>query len=314
MSIRTRGGIALKEEEKLKIGIAGTGKMGAAIATRLLNVGHDVRVWNRTADKTRPLEEAGAKIAATPAQLASSCQLVITILTDAAAIKAVYEGPEGLLDGDVAGKLFIEMSTVRPDTERALAGRVVNKGAALIDCPVSGSTGPAREGRLLGFVGGAANDVERARPILDQICRRVEHVGPVGAGSSMKLAINLPLFVFWQSFGEALSLCRSLGLEPARIVDIFADSTGGPNALRGRGPTIIAALAGKEISPVTSDVNSIRKDLKTMIEEARALGWTLPVASRALECIDEAAHEGLGSSDCVMLPARWVQGAGRMAE
>lgn len=294
----------------MKLGIVGMGRMGTAIAGRLLGLGHEITVWNRTADKARALASAGAKIAATPAQLAEQSEFIISILINAEAIDQVYGGASGLLSGDVAGKLFIEMSTVRPDTERALAERVREKGAAMIECPVGGSVGPAREGKLFGFVGGAAADVASAKPLLDQLCRRVEHVGPVGAGASMKLAINLPLIVFWQSFGEALALCGSLGLDPARLVDIFADTSGGPNVLKGRGPMIIAALQGRDTGPITFDVDGIRKDLRTMIEEAEARGATLPVASQALQCFDEAARDGLGASDAVALPVRWMKRQG----
>ncbi len=294
----------------MKIGIVGTGRMGAAIAGRLLGLGHAVTVWNRTAEKTRSLATAGAAVAATPGELAAASEIVITILTDAAALDAVYHGKDGLLSDGVAGKLFIEMSTVRPATEKALAAKVRAKNAALIDCPVGGTVGPAKEGKLFGFAGGEAADVARAKPILDQLCRRVEHVGPVGAGASMKLAINLPLLVYWQALGEALLLCKSLGLDPVRLMDIFADTSGGPNVLKVRGGTIAAALGGKDTGAVTFDIDSIRKDLQTMIEEAGALGCTLPVAARALECFDQAAREGLGARDAAMLPVRWAQRAG----
>ncbi|MGC2517520.1 MAG: NAD(P)-dependent oxidoreductase [Burkholderiales bacterium] len=295
----------------MKIGIAGTGRMGAAIAGRLMSLGHEITVWNRTAEKTAPLAAAGAKVAATPAELAARADVIITILTDAAAIDAAYHGRSGLLSGNVTGKLFIEMSTVRPETERALVAKIRNKGAALIECPVGGTVGPAKDGKLFGFVGGEAADVARARPLLDQLCRRVEHVGPVGAGASMKLAINLPLLVFWQAFGEALSLCAPLGIDPARLVDIFADTSGGPNVLKARGATLVSALQGKDVGTVTFDVDSIRKDLRTMIEEAKALGVRLPVASRALECFDEAAQDGLGKGDASTLPVRWAKKRGK---
>src|SRR5256886_10193625 len=212
----------------MKIGMAGTGRMGAAIAQRLAGRGHQVRVWNRTADRARAL---GLEVADSATRLAEVSETLISILTDAAAIESVYGQ---LLAGDVKGKLFIEMSTVRPETEKRLAEKVRAKGAALVECPVGGTVGPAKEGKLFGFAGGEAADVARARPLLDQLCRRVEHVGPVGAGAAMKLAINLPLLVFWQAFGEALALCRSLGLDSARIVDIFADTSGGPHVLKER--------------------------------------------------------------------------------
>jgi 3-hydroxyisobutyrate dehydrogenase len=291
----------------LKIGIAGTGRMGTAMAQRLMSVGHDVTVWNRSKEKTKPLAEAGAKVATTPGELAGASDLVISILTDAAAIEATYNAEAGLLSADVKGRLFLEMSTVRPEVEEKLAAKIKAKGAALIDCPVGGSTTPAREGKLLGFVGGDASDVARAKPILDQLCRRVEHVGPVGSGARMKLAINLPLLVYWQALGEALLIIKSLKLDPARVVDILADTSGGPNVLKARGPAIAAALQGKEITPVTFDVDSIRKDLRTMIEEGRALGSALPLTECALSCFDEASKDGLGPKDASTLPARFAR-------
>ena len=280
--------------------------MGAAIAQRLMSVGHEIVVWNRTAEKTRPLVAAGAAPGATPFQLASFSDTVITILTDAPAIDTAYHAHDGLLSGNVEGKLFIEMSTVRPQTERTLAARIREKGAVMVECPVGGTVGPAREGKLFGFAGGEAADVARARPLLDRLCRRVEHVGPIGAGSSMKLAINLPLLVFWQAFGEALALCRALGLDSARIIDIFADTSGGPNVLKGRGAALTAALKGEDVGPVTIDIDSMRKDLRTMIEEARSLGTDLPVTASALQCYDQASLAGLGKGDITAIPVHWL--------
>ena len=294
----------------MRIGICGTGRMGAALATRLLGLGHEVAVWNRTAAKTAPLAAAGAQVAASPAALAARCEAVITILTDAAAIDAAYRGAVGLLSGDVAGKLFIEMSTVRPETERALAEAVRAKRATLVECPVGGTVGPAKEGKLFGFVGGEAADVARARPVLEQMCRRVEHVGPVGAGASMKLAINLPLLVYWQALGEALSLVRPLGLEPARVLDILQDTSGAPNVLKNRAASLATQLGGGQVAP-TVDIDTIGKDLRTMIEEARSLGAALPVAASALGCYERASRDGLGAADCTKLPAYWIERGGR---
>jgi len=281
--------------------------MGAAMASRLLEREHPVTVWNRTREKAQALVAAGASVAATPRELASACQVVISMLTDAAAIDATYRGRDGLLEGEVRGKLFIEMSTVRPEVEQALSASVSGRGAALIECPVGGTVGPAKEGRLFGFVGGAAADVARARPVLDELCRRVEHVGPVGAGASVKLAINLPLLVYYQALGEALSLCRSVDVEPPRLIDIFADTSGGPNMLKVRGAAIAATLQGRETSPVTFDVDLIRKDLRTMLEEAAALGVEMPLTAQALERYDAAARDGFGAKDATMLPAYWLR-------
>lgn len=283
------------------------GRMGSAIALRLLDLRHEVTVWNRSIEKTVPLEAAGARVAMSPALLASGCDVVISIVADAPALDATYAGEHGLLSPDVTGKLFVEMSTVRPDVQEKLAERARAKGAALIECPVGGTVGPARQGKLFGFVGGEDAHVARAKPVLEQLCRRLEHVGPIGNGARLKLAINLPLMVYWQALGEALVLCQSLGLDPARLVDILADTSGGPNALKVRGPSIAAALGGAEISPVTFDVDLMRKDMRTMIEEARSLGRSLPVTERALACFDEAARDGLGGKDAAALPVRFLQ-------
>ena len=152
----------------MKVGVAGLGMMGAAIAQRLIEVGHTVTVWNRSGDKLKPVVTAGATAAATPAALASTCEVIITILTDAAAIDAVYGGPEGLLAGDVQGKLCVEMSTVQPATELALAEKVRRKGAAFVECPVGGTTGPARQGQLIGLLGAEPADAARVEPLLRQ--------------------------------------------------------------------------------------------------------------------------------------------------
>jgi len=295
----------------MKVGIAGTGRMGGAIAQRLMGLNHELTVWNRTPGKTKELAAAGAKVAATPAALAENVDTIITILTDDQAIEALYNGPQGLLSGKVAGKLFIEMSTVRPEVQIALEKKVSGKGAALVECPVGGTTGPARDGKLFGFAGGADADVARARPLLESMCRRVEHVGPAGAGTRMKLAINLPLYVYWQALGEALLLCRSLGIGADRLVDILADTSGASNAIKSRGPAVAAFLGGKDPGPPTMTVELVCKDLRTMIAEARAMGGTVPAAEAALKCFEAAARGGLGDKDQSVLPGRWASTAGK---
>lgn len=285
----------------MKIGIAGTGKMGAAIAGRLAALGHQVAAWNRTPERSRPLAAAGMQVAASPEDLAASAETVISMLTDGAAVESVYSR---LLSGDVGGKLFVEMSTVRPAVQEALASRVREKGAAFVECPVGGSTGPAKEGKLFGFAGGDVADVARAKPLLDQLCRRVEHVGLAGAGATMKLAVNLPLMVYWQSLGEALSLARSLNLEPARLMDILGDTSGAPAMLKIRGPMIAAALAGND-GPVTVNIDTLRKDLSEIVAEIRSRGRTAPVSEAALQTLSRAIEAGLGARDCVMMPVSW---------
>jgi 3-hydroxyisobutyrate dehydrogenase len=280
--------------------------MGAAVATRLKEVGHTITVWNRSVDKTKALADAGAGVANSPAQLAGKVDVVITIITDAAAIDAVYSGPSGLLAGDVKGKLFIEMSTVRPEAEVVLAAKVRAKGAAFVECPVGGTTGPALQGKLIGLMGAEPADAARAKPILDQLCRRLEHCGPVGAGMTMKLTINMPLMIYWQALGEALALCKPLGLDPERVIDLLADTSGGPNVLKARGPVVAKLLKGGDSGLVTFDLASGLKDVRTMLAEGKARGIDLPLVAATLACFEEATGKGLGDKEVAVHSVYWA--------
>jgi 3-hydroxyisobutyrate dehydrogenase len=289
----------------MQIGVAGLGAMGSAIAARLMEVGHQVTVWNRTAEKTKPLAEAGATVAASPAAVAAASETIITILTDGAAIEAVYHGPSGLLSGDMTGKLFIEMSTVPPGVETALAPKVRAKGGTFVECPVGGSTAPARQGKLLGLMGAEPADAARARPILDQLCRKVEHCGAVGAGSSMKLAINLPLMIGWQAYAEAFTLVRDLGWEPKRLIDLFTESNGANNGFKLRADMIVAMMENRDPGPTTFSVANAVKDLKTMIDTGAAKGADMPAAKAALSALEESNDKGFGQRDASRQTVYW---------
>src|SRR5947199_3207537 len=247
----------------MQIGIAGLGRMGAAVAGRLMEVGHSGTVWNRTPEKAKPLVDAGAKQCATPEDLAEHNEVIMTMLTDADAIDHVYNGEQGLLAGDAHDRLFIEMSTVRPEVEIALAEVVRASGGRFVECPVGGTTGPARQGKLFGFMGAEPGDAELAKPILDQLCRRLEHVGPVGNGALAKFTINLPLMIYYQALGEALSMGRAMNLDPERLMDILADTSGAPTMMKARAPTVAKMLKGED-TPVTLELTACSKDLQQM--------------------------------------------------
>jgi len=288
----------------MKVGVAGIGKMGAAIAARLIEVGHEVMVWNRTAEKAKSV--AGATVAATPAALAQKAEAVITMLTDATALDAVYNGQSGLLDGDVAGKLFIDMSTVLPATEIALARGVRAKRAAFVECPVGGSTGPARQGKLIGLVGAEQADAERARPILEQLCRRIEHAGPVGSGAILKFAVNLPLMVYWQALGEALALARFIAVPPERLLDLLSDTSGAAAVLKVRAPGIAAMLKGGDAGPVTFNVDGGIKDMQSMLAEAKSRAIELPLVERTLACYQETKQHCSGDAEISAVSVYWA--------
>src|SRR3977135_3400620 len=194
----------------MKIGVCGTGRMGSSIAQRLMSVGYEVGVWNRTVAKTQPLSDAGAKLFTSPAELVEGCEAVIVMFLNDAATEAVYRGASGILNSKLIGKLVIDMSTVRPDTMKTNGSSVLQQDAAFVECPGGGGT---------------KADVRRAMPVLEQLCRRVEHVGELGSGATMKLAVNLPLLVYWQALGEALAICKPLNLPADRLNNILSDTS-----------------------------------------------------------------------------------------
>jgi 3-hydroxyisobutyrate dehydrogenase len=290
----------------MQIGIAGLGRMGAAMAARLMEVGHTVTVWNRSPEKAKPLTDAGAKLAATPEDLAAHCDAGITVLIDADAIDHVYNGEHGLLAGDVTGKLFIEMSTVRPEVPVSLARVVRASGGHFVECPVGGTTGPARQGKLFGFMGAEAEDAARAKPILDQLCRRLEHVGAVGNGALAKFTINMPLMIYYQALGEALAMARPIGLEPERLLDIICDTSGAPTMMKARGPVVAKMLKGED-PPVTFDLSGCIKDLQSMQAEGGARGISLPLVQMTLACMQESASKGLGAKEAAAHSVYWAK-------
>jgi 3-hydroxyisobutyrate dehydrogenase len=289
----------------MKIGVAGLGAMGAAIAARLIELGHTVTVWNRTLEKAKPLGEAGAKVVGSPADVAAASEAVITILTDGKAIDDVYNGANGLLSGDVKGKLFIEMSTVAPKVETTLAPKVRAKGAAMVECPVGGSTTPARKGQLLGLMGAEQADAARALPILEQLCRKVVPCGKIGAGAAMKLAINLPLMVAWQAYGEAFAIARSVGWEPKRLLELFVESNGANKALGMRADMIVTMMEGRDPGPATFSIANGVKDMRTMIETGEALGAEMLATKAALKGFEDAVSHGNGGGDASKMTVYW---------
>jgi 3-hydroxyisobutyrate dehydrogenase len=290
----------------MEIGIAGTGKMGSAIAKRLIQLGHTVYVWNRTVERAKPLIDLGAHWVATPQQLSTQVSTIISIVTDEAAMDQVYLSPKGLISADVSKNLFIDMSTVKPAQQQKIGEAAIAKGAAYVECPVGGSVGPASEGKLLGFAGGLEKDFLRAKPILDLLCKRAEHLGALGSGETMKLAINLPLMVYWQTLGEALSLIDHLKLDPKLVVDLFTESSGGPNMLKVRGGMITNALAGVKNEMITVNVATMRKDLRTMLDQGQSLNRQMPLTAQSLANFDKADASGLSSADCTQLLVWWL--------
>jgi len=188
----------------------------------------------------------------------------------------------------------------------ALAARVRVAGAAFVECPVGGSTGPARQGKLIGLMGAEPADAARARPLLDQLCRRIEHCGPVGAGATMKLTINLPLMVYWQALGEALALTQALPVAPERLMDLLSDTSGAATIAKVRAPGIAAMLKGGDPGPVTFNVDGGIKDMRAMLAEAKSQGIELPLVDKTLACYEETKRHRSGGAEISTVSAYWA--------
>lgn len=287
----------------MHVGICGTGKMGSAIAERLMEDGHQVTVWNRTRERAQPLIDQGADFADSPAALAAACEAVISIVIDDDAIAAVYEGDSGLLSGDLDGTLIIDMSTIRPETSERVAAGTREAGGRFVECPVGGSVAPARNGQLLGLAGGEAADVEAVRPLLEQLCRRLDHVGPIGAGAAMKLAVNLPLVVYWEAVGEALAIADSAGIDLAQAADILGDTSGTIKVAPGRLPGIAEAVGGEVPAVSAFGLAAMAKDMGLMSEIAASRQISAPVTDAARSAYDAAVADGWGDREGIMQAA-----------
>lgn len=287
----------------MRIGICGTGNMGSAMGERLIKEGRKLSVWNRTWERTHALLDQGAAFATSPAALVAACDIVISMVIDDDAIASVYEGEAGLLSADLSGTLIIEMSTIRPDTAVRIANGVREAGGRFLECPVGGSVQPALNGQLLGLAGGEAEDVEAARPVLEQLCRRLDHVGPVGAGAAMKLAVNLPLVVYWEAVGEALAIADKAGIDLAQAADILGDTSGTIKVAPGRLPRIVDVVKGERPEGAAFSMAGMAKDLRLMSSVAAGQGIAAPVTDGASASYEAAVADGWGEREGVLLAA-----------
>lgn len=285
------------------VGIAGTGRMGTAFARRLMECGFPVTVWNRTPAHTAESVAAGATEAHDLADLAG-CEVILLSLTDAAAVQAVVES---LIGSGIRGRLIVDSSTVPPEVPAALAERLAGAGADFVDCPVGGTVGPALKGQLLGFAGGTEAAVARARPVMEALCRRVEHVGPAGRGALVKLAVNLPLALYWQVLGESLALLQGSGIPAETVVSLIADSSAGPAVLKNRADAVVRTLGGED-QPGTFDIAGLAKDLALAADLAARRGRSLPLAGAAQRSYAAALDAGLGGLEGASLSRRVAEG------
>lgn len=276
------------------VAIVGLGRMGGAMARSLSRAGLPLVLYNRTRERAEALAaELGARVASSPAEAASVADVAITMLADDAAVRSVFAGPDGLVRGARPGAVLVDMSTVMPDTVRSLAGEVAAAGAGLLDAPVSGSVGLAEAGKLTLMVGGEAADLERARPALEPLAGAIVHLGPLGSGAAMKLAVNTVVFGLNQAVAEGLVLAEAAGIDRAIAYDVLAASAvGAPLVAYKR-----AAFLEPEATPVAFSLELAEKDLRLIAALAAELGVPIPQAAANLKEIRAAAAGGRQGRD-----------------
>lgn len=270
---------------QLKVGFLGLGTMGAPMASNLLKEGFPVTVWNRTATKVAPLLKLGAKAGKGPAQVAAEVDVTITMVSRPQDVEEIVLRPDGVCDGIKSGSILVDMSTVSPSTSRKLAAGVAAKHAEFIDAPVVGSKGPATERQLVILAGGLPTTVERVKPLFMAMGKSVIHAGGVGAGSALKLGINLMLAHLSAGFSEGLLLVQRSGIDPKRYLEALEASTFRSPWYQTKG----AGMIKRDFTPHFA-MKHMHKDLTLMKEQAQETQTALPVTA-AIEQLFEAARE-----------------------
>jgi 3-hydroxyisobutyrate dehydrogenase len=272
-----------------KVAVVGLGAMGSRIAERLLEVGHEVAVWNRSPEKAAPLVERGASHAESPAAAAREAEAVLVMVADPAALREATEGREGILAEAPAGTTIIQMSTVGPAHVAALAA-ALPAGVELLDAPVLGSLTEVEAGTLKVFAAGEAALVEKWTPLLSAL-GTVLHVGPIGSGAAAKLVANSALLSTLSAVGEALALARALGLSTETAFDLLAATPLAAQAERRR-----EAYSSGEY-PLRFELRLARKDADLINAAADAAGLDARVARAVADWFADAEQAGEGESD-----------------
>ena len=275
-----------------ELGYVGLGVMGGRIAKRLLDAGHRVTGFNRTRSKAEWLIEAGMAWADSPREVAEAAEITLSMVTDTKALRAIVDGPDGIIAGLSSGKLFVDMSTVNAAESREVAARVAERGARMLDAPVSGSVVTLEEGRLAIIVGGAPEDVERVRPVLLDIGPKVTHVGGNGQAALVKIASNLNLAVQMLAFSEAVLLAEKGGIRREIAVEALLSGVIASPMLKYRGPFVL-----REPEDAWFAVTMMQKDLVLAQEAGRQLDVPLPTTAVANEFMTAARAMGMDKRD-----------------
>jgi len=275
-----------------RIGFIGTGLMGEPMARRLLNGGYPLTVWNRTAEKAKPLLETGASWADSPKAVAQASDVVMTMVTDSKASEEVICGKNGVLQGAHAGLVLIDMGSIAPEVSRSIAIQAKGKGVPMLDAPVTGNPKVASEAKLGIMVGGPKETFDACLPILEKMGIKIVYVGENGAGTTLKLINNLILGIATEAVAEAFVLARKVGIDPQKVIEITSVGGARTGAMETRGPR----MAKHEFSPHFS-ANNMYKDLSSAMKLAEEAGVSLPATSISMEMLRAAKSQGKGDLD-----------------
>jgi 3-hydroxyisobutyrate dehydrogenase-like beta-hydroxyacid dehydrogenase len=275
-----------------KLGFVGLGVMGGGIARRLLEAGHEVHGYNRTREKARPLEELGLVLEESPRAVAESADVVLSMVTNVAALRAVAEGDEGILAGLAPGKIWIDMTTAAPSVSRELAAKARERGADMVDAPVSGSVSTLEEGRLSIMVGGRPETFAQVEPILKDIGPKVTLVGDNGQALLLKIAINLSLQVQMVAFSEGLLLAEKDGIDREVALDVMLSSVIASPMLKYRAPFVL-----EQPEEAWFNVNMMQKDMLLALDLGRELDVPMPTTAISNELLTAARGMGLAHHD-----------------
>ena len=287
-----------------RIGFVGLGTMGASMAANVARAGAHLTVWNRTPGRAEPLNELGARVTATPGDLAAGSDLILVCVSDTPDVEAVLFGSGGIASGARPGTLVIDCSTISPQATRDFGVRLAEGGVALVDAPVSGGSEGARLGTLTIFVGGAEQDVARAMPVLQVIGKTITHLGPLGSGQAAKAVNQVIISGAYLGVAEGIILGMRAGLDPRRLVEALSGGAAQSWVLANRSERMI-----EDDYPLGFRVALHRKDLGIALRMARRLGLTLPVAALTADIEDGLMAGGHGDEDMSAL-ARAIRGEG----
>jgi 3-hydroxyisobutyrate dehydrogenase-like beta-hydroxyacid dehydrogenase len=274
------------------LGFVGLGVMGSEMVSRLLDKGHTVTGYNRTRAKAERLIKKGMKFGDTPGAVCAAADVTFSMVTNEKALGAVMEGPDGILNSLTAGKFLIDMSTVSPGYSRGVAAKAREKGADMIDAPVSGSVITLQEGKLSVMVGGRRETFDRLKPILDDIGPKVTYVGDNGLALSMKIATNLSLAVQMMAFCEGVLLAEKSGIKREVAVDVLTNSAVASPMIKYRGPFVLTMP-----EEAWFDVNMMQKDMMLALDMGRALDVPLPTTAISNEFLTAARGMGFAKQD-----------------